>query len=449
MRLAAGVAVLPSLAVGGTPAHVEWQSVPGKLTSLVISDVQDWADASLLVPHEGIRVEMEALSETLPYLEDGEPWKLDLFLHWYKTYFYPLVKGHHDHEDRIFFPWLKERAHLPMTVERDHEELLELMDRILHFDRSAYEAGERRQPEGAEFSAPISEEVGEDFVGRGEAVEEGETEAGNAQGRETGGRKGGISFLRGGGILEPSGGRGGSLEFSEGLDFVGLEEVAEADDCSSGWWREWVGGVAATLAWWVPSGFLQNGLFILSSGFHEGQQEEGEGVSPLSPGRVGGGETEEDEVRWGGDAVVPCQSADPCVSWSVESGKELRRLAESLVESVTAHLAEEEKVVPPLLRAHATEKETNETIKRIQFSMGITGARLELPPIYEASKRWMAKDTFDFFWKQLPLLVRFALFRFWLPEWEKGNRGMLKQIASGEPPLRSGSSGGGWMRWFG
>ena len=102
------------------------------ITSIVISNPQDWADESILLPHELIRNAIIRM-ETVLYTEnfgDYSDWKMQYFHKWYKNYFYNFVHHHHKIEEDIYFPFLKTKANIPEKVVTDHTELLKLLDEI-------------------------------------------------------------------------------------------------------------------------------------------------------------------------------------------------------------------------------------------------------------------------------------------------------------------------------
>lgn len=113
----------------GSPA------IADKLTSDVFSDdfpPMDWADVGLLIPHEAIRRQMTAMVDSVAALPDDSTddsaWKVTLFAEWYCDYFYDTVEEHHDAEEKIYFPWIKEKAEYPeKEFSKSHEELVAAM----------------------------------------------------------------------------------------------------------------------------------------------------------------------------------------------------------------------------------------------------------------------------------------------------------------------------------
>lgn len=111
-----------------------------KLTSDVFgvtNPPQDWADVSLLVPHETLRREMEFMLNGVNKLterikdESLQDWQAVYFCEWIIDCFEPFVKEHHDGEEEIYFPWILTKAEIPAKqFSKSHEELMELLDEI-------------------------------------------------------------------------------------------------------------------------------------------------------------------------------------------------------------------------------------------------------------------------------------------------------------------------------
>ena len=111
---------------------------PDKLTSAVYgveNPPRDWADCSLLIPHEMLRHEMKAMMASVEALEEyssqADAWKALYFAEWYVESFYPLVHLHHDNEEDLYFPWLQTKAEIPQkSLSEGHNELIARMDEI-------------------------------------------------------------------------------------------------------------------------------------------------------------------------------------------------------------------------------------------------------------------------------------------------------------------------------
>lgn len=117
-----------------------------KLTSSVYgtdNPPKNFADAMMLLPHETIRREMDALQMSVKKLvsriEDKsyqggqayQSWQAIYFCEWYIDIFEPFVHLHHDFEEDVFFPWLAEKADVPSKrYSQSHAELIAMMEGI-------------------------------------------------------------------------------------------------------------------------------------------------------------------------------------------------------------------------------------------------------------------------------------------------------------------------------
>jgi len=102
------------------------------VTSTVIPDPKDWADDSLLIPHETIRNALNTLVDLLTpdYFESNDDWKIEAILKWYSDFVYPFVHHHHEAEEKVYFPFIEERAKLPEKLSKDHSQLDVLLDEV-------------------------------------------------------------------------------------------------------------------------------------------------------------------------------------------------------------------------------------------------------------------------------------------------------------------------------
>ena len=101
-------------------------------TSIIITNPQDWADESILLPHELIRNALLKMEKVLSHENfiEGEDWKMRNFHEWYNKYFYYFVYHHHKIEEDIYFPFLKTKVNIPDKVENDHIDLMKRLDEI-------------------------------------------------------------------------------------------------------------------------------------------------------------------------------------------------------------------------------------------------------------------------------------------------------------------------------
>ena len=82
------------------------------------------------------------------------------------------------------------------------------------------------------------------------------------------------------------------------------------------------------------------------------------------------------------------------------------------------HLAEEERDISPLLRAHFTRKEEDETVQVILKRSGVKGMRIMLPSILLAMQQWASLDFYEEFWAGIPGPVRHLASNYFIPDYE-------------------------------
>ena len=58
-----------------------------------------------------------------------QDWQIDALKTYWKGHF-QIVHTHHGHEENLFNPMLKERVELPAKLEKDHEQILKLMNKV-------------------------------------------------------------------------------------------------------------------------------------------------------------------------------------------------------------------------------------------------------------------------------------------------------------------------------
>ena len=113
------------------------------VTSTTIPNPVDWADESILLPHELIRLAILRMERVLSpqIFGDYQDWKLDNFHQWYDHYFYKFVHHHHQIEEQLYFPFLAKKASIPEKMVADHQDLMILLDDI----KSTYELNSLRR----------------------------------------------------------------------------------------------------------------------------------------------------------------------------------------------------------------------------------------------------------------------------------------------------------------
>lgn len=98
---------------------------------------KDWADISLLVPHECIRREEKAMLASVDMLRDlvqtksAKSWQALYFCQWFTEVFVAFVHEHHDIEENLYFPWLQTKVVIPAKqFAKGHKDLMTMLDEL-------------------------------------------------------------------------------------------------------------------------------------------------------------------------------------------------------------------------------------------------------------------------------------------------------------------------------
>jgi hypothetical protein len=86
----------------------------------------DFADVTLLVPHEAIRVLTERTARALAFYDpERHPWKAKRLQSWLDKAYIPFIQEHHDNEEKIFFPFFHKLGARGFDSQSDeHSQLL-------------------------------------------------------------------------------------------------------------------------------------------------------------------------------------------------------------------------------------------------------------------------------------------------------------------------------------
>jgi len=101
-----------------------------RLSSKIITSVAGWQDSSLLVPHEAIRVMLDAFEK--PGLRLDTLDKVVSFDALWKKWCFDFIHHHHDIEEEKYMPWVNEKVASPagLVIEVDHQTLCAEMEEI-------------------------------------------------------------------------------------------------------------------------------------------------------------------------------------------------------------------------------------------------------------------------------------------------------------------------------
>jgi len=123
----------PQKQASAAPLAAALATVPSKpaqrFSSSVIREVNDWCDSSLLMPHEPIRVMLNAFERGF-HLDTLD--KVGAFEQLWRVWVFDFIHHHHDIEETIYMPWINERVASPagLAIETDHESLIKEMEAI-------------------------------------------------------------------------------------------------------------------------------------------------------------------------------------------------------------------------------------------------------------------------------------------------------------------------------
>lgn len=117
----------------------------------------------------------------------------------------------------------------------------------------------------------------------------------------------------------------------------------------------------------------------------------------------------------------------------VELRAELQRAVEDFVEGMERHLAEEEELIPRLLRDGGfTQEEEGAVVGQIIQSLGLDGNKKALPVMLHAYARWAGAEKAEVFVSsKLPLPIQFLYRNFWVGDFQQRHMGLLASLAYG------------------
>jgi len=112
---------------------------------------------------------------------------------------------------------------------------------------------------------------------------------------------------------------------------------------------------------------------------------------------------------------------------------DIQQVVAAFVEDMLEHLAEEEQIIPRLLReGRFTQEEEGVVVAQIIQSLGLDGNKKSLPPMLHAYARWAGTDQAELFVAtKLPLPIQFLYRNFWVHDFQNRNIGLLASLAEG------------------
>ncbi|CAE8679061.1 unnamed protein product [Polarella glacialis] len=111
----------------------------------------------------------------------------------------------------------------------------------------------------------------------------------------------------------------------------------------------------------------------------------------------------------------------------------LRERVAAFVEDMHQHLAEEEEVIPKLLReGNFTQEEEAPVTGQIIESLGLDGNKKSLPVMLHGLKLWAGEERAEaFVAEHLPLPIRLLYQHFWKPDFQERHLGLLASLPAG------------------
>jgi len=108
----------------------------------------------------------------------------------------------------------------------------------------------------------------------------------------------------------------------------------------------------------------------------------------------------------------------------------LRTLWKKFDTTMCEHLAEEERVLTPLIRQHMTVQENGALIQATLKTLGLSGNKKMLPWILRSTRLWKTAEELDTFMAILPAPIRFLNEHWWTYAYERDDWGLLHSLES-------------------
>ena len=100
---------------------------------------------------------------------------------------------------------------------------------------------------------------------------------------------------------------------------------------------------------------------------------------------------------------------------------EINEKVQELKNNMFEHLAEEEQIVPTILRENFTQNEEKEIVGKIIQSLGLSGNKMTLPWIIDSMKLWCSQDKIDDLYNSLPIFIKLLYNCNWITDYKKNN----------------------------
>jgi len=112
---------------------------------------------------------------------------------------------------------------------------------------------------------------------------------------------------------------------------------------------------------------------------------------------------------------------------------DVQQLLSAFVEDMQEHLAEEEEIIPKLIReAGLTQQDEVPVVGKIIEGLGLDGNKKALPPMLHAYAQWAGAEKAEAFVSaNLPMPIQFLYRNFWTQDFHGRHQGLLSSIAEG------------------
>jgi hemerythrin superfamily protein len=111
----------------------------------------------------------------------------------------------------------------------------------------------------------------------------------------------------------------------------------------------------------------------------------------------------------------------------------LRTLFTTFAKEMKQHLAEEERVITPLLRQHMTHQEHDAIINKMLEKAGFSENKKMIPWVMRSLKLWMTPQEVDTFYLVIPAPIRWLNDYAWTYAYERDNWGLLHSLEQDKP----------------
>jgi len=111
----------------------------------------------------------------------------------------------------------------------------------------------------------------------------------------------------------------------------------------------------------------------------------------------------------------------------------LRVLWKDFAATMRQHLAEEERVLTPLIRQYITPEEDKALVQQVLKDLGFSGNKTMLPWILRTMRLWKRPQELVTWMEQIPTAIRFLNENWWTYAYERDNWGLMHSLELDKP----------------